>query len=150
VVHRLRALRPYLEDDSGYDPEPGADIPLSDTVLDSLCAFDALASLVVLTRIDPDAFDPQQYYPSFGHYYSRRSVPAWARLLEDGGMREELLPEIDDETLGRAMSGISDIAHSVAQGRWGIWSLDDDLVRAYVQAWRVKNLARQAPANGDS
>lgn len=65
VVHRLPALRPHVVDDSAYDPEPGAAISPTDAILDSLCAFDALAALVVLSSVDPGRFDAHHYYPSF-------------------------------------------------------------------------------------
>jgi hypothetical protein len=143
-VHSLPALRPYAVDDEAYDPEPGAEIPATDAILDSLCGFDALAALVVLTQIDPARFDAHHYYPSFGHYYSKRSEPLWARLLKDSAMRDDLLPGVDDEALGRAMAMIAEVAHSVVQGGWGLWEINDETVGEFVRDGRRKEADREA------
>jgi len=145
VAHRLPALRPHAPDDDGYDPTPGADIAPTDPILDSLCAFDALAALVVMSDLPPDRVDDHHYYPSFGHYYSTRSEPYWARVLKDPTMREVLLPGVDDETLGRAMATIAQVAHTVVQGRWGLWDVNDGTVNKFIQDWRRKDAERRAP-----
>jgi hypothetical protein len=139
VVHHLPALRPYVVEDDGYDPEPSAEIAPTDPILNSLCAFDALAALVVLTQIDPERFDAHQYYPSFGHYYSKRSEPYWARLLKDNAMRTALLPDADDAAVGMAMAGVADVAHSVVQGRWGLWEVNEKAVGEFIQEWRRRD-----------
>ncbi|MET9313070.1 ATP-binding protein [Kribbella sp. NPDC003505] len=143
VAHRLPALRPYVADDSGYDPEPGASIPPTDPILDALCAFDALAALVVMTGLDPAKFDVHQFYPSFGNYYSRRSIPYWARLLKDAEMREALLSGVGDDTLGRAMAGVAEVAQTVLPGRWGLWDISDETVSSFIRDWRVREANRQ-------
>jgi hypothetical protein len=144
VVHNLPALRPYAVDDEAYDPEPGAEIPATDAVLDSLCGFDALAALVVLTEIDDARFDAHHYYPSFGHYYSRRSEPLWARLLKDSAMRDDLLPGVDNDALGRAMAMTAEVAHSVVRGGWGLWEINDETIGEFVRDWRRKDADRKA------
>lgn len=142
VAHRLPALRPYVVDDGGYDPEPGAAIPPTDPILDSLCAFDALAALVVLSEMDPNRFDPSHYYPSFGHYYARRSVPYWARVLKDPKMREALLPGIDDDTLGRVMAAVAKVARQIEQVRWGLWDLSDETANSFIDRWHAREAAK--------
>jgi hypothetical protein len=150
VAHRLPALRPYAADDDGYDPEPGAEIPPADPILDSLCAFDALAALAVMTEIEPGRFDWSHYYPSFAHYYPRRSEPYWTRLLKNPAMREELLPGIDDDALGKAMSAVAEAAHKVIQGRWGLWSIEDETVANFIEGWRRREAERKpAKESGD-
>lgn len=145
VAHHLPALRPYVVDDEAYDVEPNAPISESDPVLDSLCAFDALAALVVLTSLDANrGFWASQYYPSFGHYYSRRSEPYWARLLRDDAMRASLLPGVDNNTLGRAMAGASDEARQVMQFRWGLWETHDEKVNEFIGDWRRRDAERGA------
>lgn len=144
VAHRLPALRPYAPNDDGYDPTPGADIPPSDPILDSLCAFDALASLVVLSDLPDSRFDGHRYYPSFGHYISRRSEPYWARVLKDPGMRDALLPDVDDEKLGQAMATVAQVAHTLAEARWGIWDINDDTVGQFIRDWRSRDAQRRA------
>ncbi|KRF11034.1 hypothetical protein ASH02_19550 [Nocardioides sp. Soil796] len=144
VAHRLPGLRPYAPDDERYDATPGADIAPIDPVLDSLCAFDALAALVVMSDLPSERFDDHHYYPSFGHYYSTRSEPTWARVLKDPTMREVLLPGVDDETLGRAMSTAAQVAHTVVQGRWGLWDVNDNAVGKFIQDWRREDAERRA------
>ncbi|WP_182481154.1 AlbA family DNA-binding domain-containing protein [Nocardioides immobilis] len=143
VAHRLPALRPYAPDDDRYDPTPGADIAPIDPVLDSLCAFDALAALVVMADLPSDRFDDHHYYPSFGHYYSTRSEPYWARVLKDPTMRDVLLPDVDDEMLGRAMSTVARVAHTVVQGGWGLWDVEDNTVMKFIQDWRREDAERR-------
>ncbi|MGH3321845.1 MAG: AlbA family DNA-binding domain-containing protein [Streptosporangiaceae bacterium] len=138
VAHRLPALRPHVVDDSGYDPEPGAAIQPTDLILDSLCAFDALAALVVVSAVDPARFDKHDYYPSFGHYYARRSVPYWARLLKDDGMREALLPGVDNDTLARAMAAVAETAHNSTRSPWGLWDTTDETVNSFIRGWRAR------------
>jgi hypothetical protein len=144
VAHRLPALRPYAPEDEQYDPTPGADIAPIDPVLDSLCAFDALAALVVMSNVPADRFDNHHYYPSFGHYYATRSEPYWARVLKDPTMRDALLPGVDDVTLGRAMSTVAQVAHTVVQGRWGLWDINDNAVSKFIQDWRRDDAERRA------
>ena len=144
VAHRLPALRPYAPEDDGYDPTPGVDVAVSDPILDSLCAFDALAALVVMSDLPSGRVEDHHYYPSFGHYYSTRSESYWARVLKDGAMRGALLPGVDDETLGRAMATVARVAHSVVQGAWGLWDINDSTVEGFIQDWRRKDAERGA------
>ncbi|MGF0320893.1 AlbA family DNA-binding domain-containing protein [Nocardia fluminea] len=135
ITHRLPALRPYVPDDSGYDTEPGAAVPERDRVLDALCGFDALAALIITTRPDRPTDKGNDYWPSFGAYFSRRSEPWWAKLVTDSGFRTAVLGDVSDQTLGDAMMKVGDEARHASHF---VWEIETEAVRQLVLAARER------------
>ncbi|MGW5440745.1 AlbA family DNA-binding domain-containing protein [Nocardia asteroides] len=146
IIHRLPALRPYVVDDSAYDPQPGAAIGDRDPVLDALCGFDAIAALVITTRPDRgDARPPStgsDFYPSFGSYYARRSEPWWAKLVTDLAFRAAVLGEVGDDVLGDALWEVAARAESADATGFGVWSLTSAPVRALIDGAQRRDRQR--------
>ncbi|MFF2396334.1 helix-turn-helix domain-containing protein [Nocardia sp. NPDC058114] len=134
TTHRLPALRPYVQDDSGYDPEPGTAVPERDQVLDALCGFEAVAALIITTRPKRPTGKGSEYYPEFGNYFSRRSEPWWAKLADDVEFRTAVLGGVSDETLGDAMMEVADQTRRVTN--FGVWEVETEPVRQLIAAAR--------------
>ena len=90
IVSRLHSLRPDVDSSS-------------EAVTDSLCQFDVLGALAVISETWDD--DTSSFYPSFAKYYSRRSELAFLWVVEDGAIRQAVFPR-DDESLADAIRAI--------------------------------------------
>lgn len=85
-----------------------ADLPSSDErLLDSLCQFDALAALAAIA--DVGTVSTSQFYPNFARFYTRRTEPIIARLLEEPGLRTNVFPG-PDHFLAEALRAVSSLA----------------------------------------
>ena len=121
VVRALDALHP----DHGVD---------DDAILDSLCQFDALACLVVIS--ERGTADSGNFYPSFVGYYARRTEPALAQLIRDRAMRRALF-DGDDRTLADALAAVLDRANKESF-RFTAWDgVDDRSIVSFIQDHRT-------------
>ncbi|MDQ0784540.1 hypothetical protein [Streptomyces sp. B3I8] len=75
VVREVPALHPGTSADD-------------DTVLNSLCQFDALGALVVMG--ETGITDSRNFYTNFARYYTQRTEPALVAITRDDAMREAL------------------------------------------------------------
>jgi Putative DNA-binding domain len=141
ITHALPALRPYMPEDETYDANPGSAPSDLDPILDNLCGFDALASLIYTTESSPERV--ASYYPSFGFYYARRSEHYWARLLSDAQFREALMPNVSTESLEDAMLRVSDDTSKVHRNRIGPWDPTTTEVEAAIRAARGRQFDRE-------
>jgi hypothetical protein len=80
-----------------------------DAVLTSVCQFDILAALTVISATG--SLDNRGWYTNFARFYASRSEPAVKRLLTDTAMRAELFPS-DDSLLSAALREIDRLASS--------------------------------------
>lgn len=101
----------------------------SERVLDSLCRFDALGCLVVIG--ERGSLKSGNFYPSFSHYYSRRTEPIFRALIENREMRARIFPGTD-RFLADALNELNSIANSESFQYNGWDGLEDDQVRAFV------------------
>lgn len=54
-------------------------------------------------------------------------------------MREAILPDVDDSTLGRVITNVAEVARRIDQNRWGVWDITDETVEAYIRSWRARD-----------
>jgi hypothetical protein len=98
LAHRVAANEPCLRTDVPAD---------DDALLDSICQFDALAALAMVS--ETRAISGSRFYPNFSRFYSHRTEPAFARLLSDPAMRAAIFPLADDD-LASALRGLDEFA----------------------------------------
>jgi hypothetical protein len=121
VVREVAALR----------PDVGAD---SEVVLNSLCQFDALSALVIMSGTD----NKGGYYPSFSHYYSHRTEPALVTVIRDKAARRVIYPG-DDDALAAAIRDINDAANREGFRYDGWDGLEDPVVRSFLESHPERN-----------
>lgn len=93
-IERLECLRPDLSADH-------------EELLNSLCRFDLLASLVAIDGAG--ATHGGVFYPNFAKFNTHRAEPAAIALIQDSKMRNALF-QGDDESLARTLSVVDDTA----------------------------------------
>lgn len=81
--------------------------PEDERILDSLCQFDALAALAAIASTK--SMNDRAFYTSFARFYSHRTEPAIARLIENPEMRRVIFP-LDDQSLADALRLLSSLA----------------------------------------
>jgi hypothetical protein len=107
-----------------------SDIPADDEeLLNSLCRFDVLASLVGID--DAGLPDSSAFYPNFAKFYSSRSTPAVSALLHDDGMRQVLFRG-SDEKLAEALRELNRRASSEASGITGWNGFQDQQIEDFI------------------
>jgi hypothetical protein len=78
------------------------DLPADDErVLDSLCQFNAFATMIQIDRAGTEAG-----FPEFRRYEARRTDPAFEAVISDPTVRDQLLPGVDDRRLGELISEV--------------------------------------------
>jgi hypothetical protein len=111
------------------------DVPAeSADILDSLCRFDALASIAVIGRRGTSR---GSFYPSFSRFYSERTVPALKRLTIDRDMRASIFPG-NDADLALALRELDRVATQESFRFTGWWGLGPELDR-----WILEHLPDQ-------
>jgi hypothetical protein len=98
LAHRVAVNEPSLRTDIPADDE---------ALLDSICQFDALAALAMIS--ETRAISGSRFYPNFSRFYSHRTEPAIARMLSDQAMRDAIFPLPDDD-LASALRGLDEFA----------------------------------------
>jgi hypothetical protein len=108
------------------------DLPAGDErLLNSICQFDILASLAAIA--DAGSARSSVLYTSFARWYSQRTEPAVARLLEDPVMRELIFPLSDDD-LAAALRAIDRLARSEAFRFAGWDGFIDGRIQSFLEA----------------
>ena len=107
-IDQLPALRPdYPNAQFSFTPNSAPDP--ADSLLDSVTQFDLLwCVLAVVSGHDRD------HYPSFSAFYARRSVPILDLIIGDLSVREQLLPEVPDAEVARAIQEVEEVANQEA------------------------------------
>ena len=98
LAHRAAEERAFLRPDL---------LPGDERLLDSLCQFDALAALAVMSEVDGAPWD--DFYPSFARFYTHRTEPIVARLLAETTLRRAIYPQSDDH-LARSLRQLNRFA----------------------------------------
>jgi hypothetical protein len=119
LAHRVVAQNEFLRPGLSGDDE---------RILDSLCQFDALAALAVISETG----SLSGFYPNFSRFYSSRTVPAIARLISDAAMRQAIFPKPDAE-LADALRGLDAQARQAAVRFNGWGGYDDERIRAFLR-----------------
>jgi hypothetical protein len=100
----------------------------SEEVLNSLCQFDALGALVIMSLTD----NRREYYPNFSQYDSYRTEPAFAAVIRERAAREAIYPGGDD-SLAAAIRDISQTAGRLGLSYDGWEGFDDRTVRRFLE-----------------
>ncbi len=107
--------------------------PEDERLLDSLCQFDILASLVAIS--DAGSIDTRYFYTSFARFYTRRAQPAVSRLIRDQEMRQVLFPGTD-EFLATALAEVNRLASRESFQYAGWDGFDDDAIVKFIRDHR--------------
>jgi Putative DNA-binding domain len=100
----------------------------SEDVLNSLCQFDALGALVILSKSD----NRRAYYPNFSRYGSRRTEPAFVTVIRDQAPRQAIYPG-DDDALATAIRHIDEDAQHEGFSYDGWGGFGDPTVRRFLE-----------------
>jgi hypothetical protein len=111
LVARARNSVRHIE---SLRPDVLADAP---DILNSLCQFDVYGCLTVMGA---KGIKSGNYYPNFSRYESRRSEPAFVKIVDDPEVRGALFRE-DSETLAACIDAL--LHRAFDEGiRFGAWS----------------------------
>jgi len=88
-MRREACLRP------GFGPD-------DERLLNNLCQFDALACLLGMGE---GSLSSRFFYPNFARFYTHRSQPALARVVEDPAVRQIIFP-LGNDDLAEALRGL--------------------------------------------
>ncbi|MGB8231781.1 MAG: ATP-binding protein [Pseudonocardiaceae bacterium] len=105
-----------------------------EAILNSLCQFDALAGLVVIG--ERGSFKSGNFYPSFSRYPTRRTEPAYRRIVTDRAMRKKLF-DGDDQFLADAILETDRLAQQEGLRYIGWDGVEDDEVKRFVAAHKT-------------
>lgn len=109
------------------------DVIDEEELLDSLCRFDILASIVGIDNAGLP--DDSAFFPNFANYFSRRSTPAIMALLDDENMRKALFRGTDIE-LAEALLAIQEVAFKQSSRINGWNGFRDDTVTGFIRMHR--------------
>ena len=100
-----------------------------DSLLDSIVQFDVFFNVVALS-LQSRTFGTD-YYPNFSRFYSRRSDPAFRKIVEDPTVRKVLAVEEDDK-LAATLRKLFETARHESFKYSGWDGVFDDVVRAFM------------------
>jgi hypothetical protein len=116
VIRRVEALHPDV------DPE-------AEAVLSSLCQFDALGALVVIG--EQHSTDTHLFYTNFARYYTSRTEPALATIIENKEARKKLF-DGDDAFLADAIRAVVRMAGGESNLFSGWTGIESDTVARFL------------------
>ncbi len=107
------------------------DVPAdADDVTTSLCRFDALAAVAVVSVSgDPTG---RSFYPHFSRYYPNRTIPALEAVIQDPKVRAGVFPSADETLLARALAELLRLAQSEGM-RFTWWGADSRVVAEFLR-----------------
>ncbi|HZE69308.1 MAG TPA: hypothetical protein VE135_07305 [Pyrinomonadaceae bacterium] len=107
-----------------------------DTLLDSLAQFDVFFNVVAISSQSRTL--GSDYYPNFSRFYSRRSDPAFRRIIEDPTVRETLGIG-NGEQLASSLRKLFKVAHEESFKYSGWDGVFDRSVNAFLDQYPQKN-----------
>lgn len=131
-AHAVAAADPVLRPD--MPGEVATSYIGRDPLLDSLCQFDLLVTVV--SGVAADATDEKALlavsYPNYARADNRRANQIVEPLVFDPIVRQALLPGIEDRQLAVVLELADRVARQAAQSFWGWEGYTDPAVRAFV------------------
>jgi hypothetical protein len=108
-ANRLPVLRPDRPQDDAHNPDAEDTTAVYDSLLDSICQFDALRCIIAMIE-SGETTRGAQFYPSFAAYNFDRTKPIIARLVTDSRVRHTLLPDATDGVLRTAIATLQSLS----------------------------------------
>jgi len=107
-----------------------------ETLLDSLAQFDVFFNVLAISS--QSRTWGEDYYPNFSRFYSRRSDPAFRRIVEDSAVRKAL-GIIGDEELASSLRKLFEVARHESFRYSGWNGVYDRAVNAFLDQYPQKN-----------